>query len=131
MDDLVTKLHGRFANRPLEELLDFFLTEYQNRIALASSLGAEDQVLTDLLLKIKPDARIFILDTGRLHQETYDTLARNRRHYQRGFEWVDHLRMRGFVQRELIHPAPCHAGLLGAATNRLQFLALFERSDGE
>jgi phosphoadenosine phosphosulfate reductase len=36
----------------------------------ASSLAAEDMVLTDLILKAKLPIGIFSLDTGRLHQET-------------------------------------------------------------
>ncbi|HTH95649.1 MAG TPA: phosphoadenylyl-sulfate reductase [Rhodocyclaceae bacterium] len=41
----------------------------------ANSLGAEDMVLTDLILKHKIDLEIFLLDTGRLPTETYDLLA--------------------------------------------------------
>lgn len=86
MKELVPKLQERFGSYGLEELLKYFLDEYGDRIALASSLGAEDQVLTDIVLKIKPDARVFILDTGRLHQETYATLTANRQYFGRGFE---------------------------------------------
>jgi phosphoadenosine phosphosulfate reductase len=43
---------------------------------LASSLGAEDMVLTDLLAKHAPGISIFSLDTGRLNPETYDLLAK-------------------------------------------------------
>ena len=39
---------------------------------LASSLGAEDMVLTDLVAKFAPGISIFSLDTGRLNPETYD-----------------------------------------------------------
>ena len=49
-------------------------------------------------------------------------------HYQRGFEWLALLREHGFSVRELLHPAPCHVGPLGALTNRLQFVALLERT---
>lgn len=66
--------------------MHYFLTEFGSRIALASSLSAEDQVLTDLVLKTKPDARIFVLDTGRLPQETYTTLSETRKHYGRNLE---------------------------------------------
>ncbi len=41
---------------------------------LASSLGAEDMVLTDLIAKHAPTIGIFTLDTGRLHAETYRLL---------------------------------------------------------
>jgi len=57
-----------------------------DRIALASSLGAEDQALTHMVLAIKPDARIFILDTGRLHPETYDLIERTMRRYSMHYE---------------------------------------------
>lgn len=43
---------------------------------LASSLGAEDMVLTDLVAKFAPGISIFSLDTGRLNPETYDLLAK-------------------------------------------------------
>lgn len=43
---------------------------------LASSLGAEDMVLTDLVAKYAPGISIFSLDTGRLNPETYDLLAK-------------------------------------------------------
>jgi phosphoadenosine phosphosulfate reductase len=50
--------------------------------ALASSLGVEDMVLTDLIVKHAPGIEIFTLDTGRLHSETYDLLQRVTDHYQ-------------------------------------------------
>jgi SAM-dependent methyltransferase len=51
--------------------------------------------------------------------------------YQRGFDWLEALCARGFTVRALVHPAPCHAGVLGALTNRWQFVALLERPDGD
>jgi len=42
--------------------------------ALASSLGAEDMVLTDLIARNSPAIGIFTLDTGRLHAESYRLL---------------------------------------------------------
>jgi phosphoadenosine phosphosulfate reductase len=39
-------------------------------LALACSFGAEDVVLVDMVVKIQPKAKIFVLDTGRLHEET-------------------------------------------------------------
>jgi phosphoadenosine phosphosulfate reductase len=49
--------------------------------ALASSLGAEDMVLTDLIVKHAPTIEIFTLDTGRLHPETYRLLQQITDHY--------------------------------------------------
>ena len=65
----------QFKQSSPEDLLTFFLKAFSGQIVLASSLGAEDQVLTDMALKIDPKALIFVLDTGRLHQETYDVMA--------------------------------------------------------
>ena len=42
--------------------------------ALASSLGAEDMVLTDMIFRDALPIEIFTLDTGRLHNETYALL---------------------------------------------------------
>jgi len=49
--------------------------------AFANSLGAEDMVLTDLIVKSKLPIEIFSLDTGRLPLETYDLMAAVDRHY--------------------------------------------------
>jgi phosphoadenosine phosphosulfate reductase len=47
----------------------------------ASSLAAEDMVLTDLILKDKLPIGIFSLETGRLHKETLVMLDRVKAHY--------------------------------------------------
>jgi phosphoadenosine phosphosulfate reductase len=62
------------------ELLRWAASAYHPNIALASSFGAEDVVLIDLLAGIAP-VRVFTLDTGRLNQETYDLMDRIRRRY--------------------------------------------------
>jgi len=51
--------------------------------AFSSSLGAEDQVVTDLIVKAGIDVELFTLDTGRLPPETYEVLAETERHYRR------------------------------------------------
>lgn len=47
----------------------------------ASSLGAEDQVLTDLIVKSGLPITIFSLDTGRLPAETYELMAAVEKRY--------------------------------------------------
>ncbi|OHD19333.1 MAG: phosphoadenosine phosphosulfate reductase [Spirochaetes bacterium GWD1_27_9] len=58
-----------------QEVLEFAKNEFgiQN-IKLASSLSVEDMILTEMFVKISKDAQIFVLDTGRLFQETYDLI---------------------------------------------------------
>lgn len=61
-----------------EKLLLRLMSELPNQykaIAFATSMGAEDMVITHVLNKIKSPIEIFTLDTGRLHQETYDLIA--------------------------------------------------------
>ncbi len=63
-------------------LLVWALKTFAPKIALASSFGAEDMVLIDILSKLKPQIRVFTLDTGRLNEETYEVMDRVRRRYQ-------------------------------------------------
>ena len=56
------------------ELLRWAVTTYQDRVGLASSFGAEDIVLIDLLSKVSARPRVFTLDTGRLPPETYKVM---------------------------------------------------------
>jgi len=45
-------------------------------VVQASSLGAEDVVISHLINSLKLEIGIFVLETGALHQETLDLLAR-------------------------------------------------------
>lgn len=47
----------------------------------ASSLAAEDMVLTDMILRARLPITIFSLETGRLHKETLDVLEKVRAQY--------------------------------------------------
>ncbi|MFA7401547.1 MAG: phosphoadenylyl-sulfate reductase [Bacteroidales bacterium] len=77
----VNNLNQQFKKASPEEVIRFFLQAYGNRIALSSSLGLEDQVLTHMLLNISSKARIFTLDTGRLFPETYQLLDKTNLKY--------------------------------------------------
>jgi len=52
------------------------LSENYQPISLANSLSAEDMVITDIIARTHIPIDIFTLDTGRLHQETYELLAK-------------------------------------------------------
>jgi phosphoadenosine phosphosulfate reductase len=68
--------------------------------ALASSFGAEDMVLTDLIARHRLPIAIFTLDTGRLPAETYDLIDRAREHYGLPIEvyYPDTLTLEGYVR---------------------------------
>lgn len=60
--------------------VEFKSAELAN-ISFANSFGAEDMVLTDIILKNQLPIEIFSLDTGRLPTETYDLMAETEAHY--------------------------------------------------
>ena len=47
--------------------------------------------------------------------------------YQRRWDWIEQIEAGGWRRIALIHPMRCHTGILGAATNHLQFIGLWER----
>lgn len=63
------------------ELLAWAYQTFGDRVAFASSFGLEDVVVIDLIARYAPKLRIFTLDTGRLHEETYDVMERVRQKY--------------------------------------------------
>ena len=64
-----------------EELIQWTMDQYGLKAGLACSFGMEDMVLIDMIAKIKGPITIFTLDTGRLHEETYEIMERVRSHY--------------------------------------------------
>ncbi|MCH5305211.1 MAG: phosphoadenylyl-sulfate reductase [Rikenella sp.] len=77
----IGELNARFAGSRPEEVIAYFVERYGDRIALSSSLGLEDQVLTDMVCRAAKRPRIFTLDTGRLFPETYSLIDRTNMHY--------------------------------------------------
>lgn len=72
-------------------LLELELTEIarrHDRAALASSLSAEDIVITDAIARLKLPIDVFTLDTGRLHAETLALIEESATRY--GIDIVQH-----------------------------------------
>lgn len=70
----VSYINGLLAGKPAEDVLNWFLLEFEGKVAFSTSLGAEDQVITRMISDIDRSARVFTLDTGRLFPETYDLI---------------------------------------------------------
>ncbi len=62
-------------------VIAYFLQHFGTKIVLSTSLGLEDQVLTEMVMRQKKDVEVFTLDTGRLFPETYDLIARTNKHF--------------------------------------------------
>lgn len=93
-----------------QEVLEYFLNTLHVKIAFASSLGVEDQVLSDLLYKTRKGARIFTLDTGRLPAETYALLEKTRTHYGKPLDVF-------FPKAELVEPLVSEKGMFSFYTS--------------
>jgi phosphoadenosine phosphosulfate reductase len=72
------------------DILRYALREYGDELRIACSLGVEDMVVLHEASRAARDLgvapRVFLLDTGRLHQETYDLVDRARDRYGVAFE---------------------------------------------
>ena len=86
--ELTDKLEAQIAqwNAELKDknpigVIGFFLQHFGDKIVLSTSLGLEDQVLTEMVLRQKADTEVFTLDTGRLFPETYDLIARTNKFF--------------------------------------------------
>lgn len=62
-------------------VIAFFLQHFGEEIVLSTSLGLEDQVLTEMVMRQRRSTEVFTLDTGRLFPETYDLIARTNKQY--------------------------------------------------
>ena len=69
-----------YASRSPQEILSLALKEYSPEIGISFS-GAEDVVLIDMASKLGAPFKVFTLDTGRLHPETYRFIEKVRAHY--------------------------------------------------
>ncbi|QQD24140.1 phosphoadenylyl-sulfate reductase [Venatoribacter cucullus] len=79
MTQTLSALNEQFASQRPKDLLKYAL-EQHDAIGLSFS-GAEDVVLIDMAVKLRPDVDVFTLDTGRLHAETYEFIEKVRQHY--------------------------------------------------
>lgn len=72
---------SELASKSPGDIIRWVVETFPGDAVLASSLGAEDQILTHLIARHAPALDIITLDTGRLFPETHDLLDQTRRHY--------------------------------------------------
>ena len=69
-------------NASAEEILRWALDEFGDRVAISTSFQATGMVILDMAACMTGgQVRVFSLDTGRIHQETYDLVEEVRRRY--------------------------------------------------
>jgi len=102
-DVTLDRVQADVAGRSPEQVLGWACDTFGDRIALASSFGAEDVVLVDMLARVAPGARVFAIDTGRLPEATYEAMERVRERYGAAVEVY-------YPKRELVEHLEREAG---------------------
>lgn len=109
------------------------ITSRFSDVRFATSLAAEDMVITNAIVRSKAKIQLFTLATGRLHQETVDMTKTTENHYGLSITkvypeegdvqaFIDQYGMNGFYDGEVAKKACCgarkikplNAALLGA-----------------
>ena len=71
----IEEIAAGFESSTAESVLKWAMDTFSPKIAFASSFGAEDVAIIDMMCRIdKSKTRVFTLETGRLNQETYDLI---------------------------------------------------------
>lgn len=80
-EDAINELNSKFLIANTKETLALALAKYKGNVVFSSSMGAEDQVLTEIIVSIDKSVTIATLDTGRLPNETYKAIADTEKHF--------------------------------------------------
>ncbi|MBF7730787.1 phosphoadenylyl-sulfate reductase [Pseudomonas sp. N040] len=76
----VATLASTYAGKSPQEILKLAFELFGDDLWISFS-GAEDVVLVDMAWKLNKQVKVFTLDTGRLHPETYRFIDQVRTHY--------------------------------------------------
>ena len=80
---------GQLEGYSAQEILSWGLKSFGSGITLSASFGApEGMLLLDMMHRIDASARVFVLDTGRMHPATYDLIDRVRDRYDKAIDVV-------------------------------------------
>ena len=75
----IETLAAEYASKSPQDILKLAIQQFDD--LWLSFSGADDIVVLDMAWKINPNIKVFTLDTGRLHPETYRFLEEVRKHY--------------------------------------------------
>jgi len=84
--DKIIEQQDLLAEKSAKEIMTWANETLGKDIVFASSLGAEDQVIFDMISRLGLDIPVFTLDTGRLFQETYDLIYATEKKYDKKIE---------------------------------------------
>ncbi len=79
----IQNLNNELQNKSILDQLTFLSDKFAGKIAFSTSLGQEDQVITDIIFSNNLPIKVFTLDTGRMFEETYKTLSKTLQRYEK------------------------------------------------
>ena len=90
-----------YANKSPQDILKLAFEHFGDELWLSFS-GAEYVVLVDMAWKLNKNVKVFSLDTGRLHPETYRFIEQVREHYGISIEILspDHAALEAMVKEK-------------------------------
>ncbi|GGE49149.1 phosphoadenosine phosphosulfate reductase [Halopseudomonas oceani] len=96
----IDQLATNYAGKSPQQILELAFANFDN--LWLSFSGADDIVVLDMAWKINPNIKVFTLDTGRLHAETYRFLDQVRKHYGIQLEVLspDHQQLEAYVREK-------------------------------
>ncbi len=82
----IKSLNREFERSSPQDILAWASENLGSSVALATSFQLQGMALVDMFAKTDPEARVFTLDTGRLHSHTYDAMEKTREKYNINIE---------------------------------------------
>jgi len=89
-----------------QEVIRWAIERFGQNVAVCTSFQIDGMAILDMAWRINPDVRVFAVDTGRMHQETYDLIDRVREKYDMKIElyYPDAAELSAFVSKKGINP---------------------------
>jgi phosphoadenylyl-sulfate reductase (thioredoxin) len=69
-------------NASAQELLQWAFTRFGERFVVLTSLQKEGMAIVDMAVRLRPDVRVYTIDTGRLPAATYEAIEQVYRRYR-------------------------------------------------
>ena len=79
--EAIAELQRETAGKSAADIIRLTLEKFGSDTVFASSLGAEDQIIADLIFRQHLEVPVFTLDTGRWFEETYQLLQQTEQRY--------------------------------------------------
>jgi len=83
---LTKEIIQQIENASLSEALQLIDRLFPGETVFSSSLGQEDQVITDALFRNGSGVKVFTIDTGRLYNEVYELLEKTTARYKQSIQ---------------------------------------------